>query len=98
MPSLQSLLQQGCDAPLLFSQHGYSTAEIAAGMGCSARWVRKLIARAGVRPAKKPEPTKLELYRILLREVARHGGIAVTKINVFRAGCERVRAGRERRA
>ena len=51
MPSLHSLLQQGYDAPTLFSQHGYSTAEIAAGMRCSVQWVRRLITRAGVRPA-----------------------------------------------
>ena len=39
-------------------------------MGVTPRWVRKLVERAGVRPPKKPEPSKLVLYQILLREVA----------------------------
>ena len=70
----QALLQQGHDAAALFGTFGYSTADIAAAMGVTARWVRVLVARAGLRPPKKPVPTKVQLYRILLREVARHGG------------------------
>lgn len=72
--TLQALLQQGHDAASLFANYGYTTSEIAAAMGVTPRWVRKLIERAGVRPPKKPEPSKLMLYSILLREVARHGG------------------------
>jgi hypothetical protein len=61
------------DVPRLF-EDGLSTREIASVVSLTPRRVQQIVAQAGLRPATKPIPPRRELFRIVKREVRRHGG------------------------